>query len=69
VGGVNAKTIQDGVIFGDGKSNKAAVVFGLPGMITNAEGNELQKVTLTNVKLVKTARFNLFSLTKQQKDG
>jgi hypothetical protein len=46
-----------------------AVVFDLPGMITNAEGNELQKATLTNVKLVKSARFNLFSLTKWQKDG
>jgi hypothetical protein len=69
VGGVNPKTVQDGVIFSDGKSNKAGVVFDLLGMITNSEGNELQKDTLTNVKLVKSARFNLFSLTKRQKDG
>jgi hypothetical protein len=69
VGSVNPRKVQDGIIFGDGKSNEAGIVFDLPGMITDSEGNDLQKATLKNVKLVKLARFNLFSVTKRQKDG
>jgi hypothetical protein len=58
-----------GVKFGDGENNEANAVFDLPGLITDASGKELQSVKMCNVKHVKSANFNLFSITKQQEDG
>jgi hypothetical protein len=58
-----------GVTFGDGENNEANAVFHLPGLITDASGKELQSVKMCNVKHVKSAKFNLFSITKRQEDG
>jgi hypothetical protein len=61
--------VTGGIIFGDGKDNVATKIFELPGTVTNSNGNELREVRMKNVLHVPTAMFNLFSLTKQQKDG
>jgi hypothetical protein len=58
-----------GVTFGDGENNEANAVFDLPGVITDANGKELHSVKMYNVKHVKSAKFNLFSITKRQEDG
>ena len=72
VGAVNVRQATNndsGVIYGDGKSNKTTTLFDLRGTLTDNNGNELQQVKLHNVRHVPTAMFNLFSLTKRQKDG
>jgi hypothetical protein len=67
-GAVNVRRGNGGVIFGDGKNNDADKIFDLPGVITDQSGNERLHATLQNVKHVRLAKFNLFSLTKRQKD-
>jgi hypothetical protein len=44
-------------------------MFDLPGVITDQSGNEILHATLQNVKHVRSVKFNLFSLTKRQKDS
>jgi hypothetical protein len=61
--------VTSGIIFGDRKNNVANKIFELPGTVTDSSGNELREVQMKNVLHVPTAMFNLFSLTKQQKDG
>jgi hypothetical protein len=68
-GAVNLCEGNGGVIFGDGKNNEAETTFDLPGVITDQFRNEVISATLQNVKHVKSAKFNLFSITKRQKDG
>jgi hypothetical protein len=68
-GAVNVRRGNGGVIFGDGKNSDADEIFDLPGMITDQSGNEKLHATLQNVKHVRSAKFNLFSLTKRQKDS
>jgi hypothetical protein len=66
-GAVNIRrNSASGVIFGDGETMTRVH---LPGVITNASGNELQSVKMCSVTHVKSAKLNLFSLTKQQEDG
>jgi hypothetical protein len=38
-------------------------------VITDQSGNEILSATLQNVKHVRSVKFNLFSLTKRQKDS
>jgi hypothetical protein len=68
-GAVNLRKGNRGVIFGNGKNNEAATTFDLPGVITDQFGNEVIAATLRNVKHVQSAKFDLFSITKRQKDG
>jgi hypothetical protein len=68
-GAVNVRKGNGGVIFSDGKNNEADEIFDLPGVITDQNGNEKLPATLQNVKHVRSAKFNLFSLTKRQKAG
>jgi hypothetical protein len=63
-GAVNVRKGNGGVTFGDGKNNE---IFDLLGMITDQSGNEILQATLQNVKHIRSAKFNLFSLTKIQK--
>jgi hypothetical protein len=65
-GAENVRKGNCGVIFGDGKNNEAEEIF---GVIMDKNGNEILSARLQNVKHVKSAKFNLFSLTKRQKDG
>jgi hypothetical protein len=65
---MNIRKGNCGVIFGDAKNNDADE-FDLPGMITDQSGNEILHATLQSVKHVRSAKFNLFSLTKRQKDS
>jgi hypothetical protein len=67
-GAENVQKGNAGVIFGDGKNNEADEIFDLPGVIMDKNGNEILSARLQNVKHVKSAKFNLFSLTKCQKD-
>jgi hypothetical protein len=66
---VNVRKGNGGVIFGDGKNNDANEICDLPGVITDQNRNEKLPATLQNVKHVRSAKFNLFSLTKRQKAG
>jgi hypothetical protein len=66
-GAVNIRKGNGGVIFGDGKNNDADEIFDLLGVITDQNGNEKLPATQQNVKHVRSAKFNLFSLTKRQK--
>jgi hypothetical protein len=66
-GAVNVRKGNGGVIFGNGKNNDANKIFDLLGVITDQNGNEKLPATLQNVKHVRSAKFNLFSLTKRQK--
>ena len=69
-GAVNVrKGNAGGVIFGDSKNNEAQTIFDLPGVITDENGNRIQEARIRNIKHAKSAKFNLFSLTKRQKDG
>jgi hypothetical protein len=68
-GAVSMRKGNSGVIFGDGKNNDAEEIFDLPGVITDQSGNEILSATLQNVKHVQSAKFNLFSLKKRQKDS
>jgi hypothetical protein len=68
-GAVNVRKGNGGVIFGDGKNNEADEIFDLPGVIMDQNGNEKLPATLQNVKHVRLAKFNLFSLMKRQKAG
>jgi hypothetical protein len=66
---VNIRKGNGEVIFSNGQNNDADEIFDLPGMITDKSGNEILHATLQNVKHVRSAIFNLFSLTKRQKDS
>jgi hypothetical protein len=68
-GAVNIRKGNSGVIFGDGKNDHADKIFNIPGMITDQNGNEKLPAILQNVKHVRLAKFNLFSLTRGQKAG
>jgi hypothetical protein len=68
-GAINLHKGNQGVIFGNGRNNEAETTFDLLGIITDQFGNEMISATLQSVKHIKSARFNLFSITKQQKDG
>jgi hypothetical protein len=61
--------VTGGTIFGDRKNNVATKIFELPGTMTDSSWNELREVQMKYVLHVPTPMFNLFSLTKQQKDG
>jgi hypothetical protein len=68
-GAINLREGNSGVIFGDGRNNEAETTFDLPGIVTDQYRNEVIQAMLRNVKHVKSARFNLFSITKRQKDS
>jgi hypothetical protein len=68
-GAVNVRKGNGRVIFGNSKNNDADEIFDLLGMIMDQNGNEKLPATLQNVKHVRLAKFNLFSLTKRQRAG
>jgi hypothetical protein len=68
-GAVNMRKGNGGVIFSNGKNNDANEIFDLPGVIMDQNRNEKLPATFQNVKHVRLAKFNLFSLTKRQKAG
>lgn len=67
----NAKrgTDEDAITMGNGSKEGAAMIGDLPGTMCNKEGNALGDATLKDVAYLPTSRFNLFSITKLQREG
>jgi hypothetical protein len=67
----NAKkgTDDDAITMGNGVREGAAMIGDLPGMMCSKQGNELGMATLKDVAYLPTSKFNLFSVTKLQRDG
>lgn len=58
-----------GATWGNGETTKTSMIGDIPGVMFNKNGVPLRKATITNVEFMPEAVFNLFSLTKLQKDG
>ena len=70
-GCVNVSTISggSGVTGQDGHTSSIVAIADLPGMVCDKNGNQLMKVNMKGVKIVPDSQFNLFSITKRQKQG
>jgi hypothetical protein len=62
-------TAKDSVTMGNGKSESASSIGKLTGTLCNKHGDKLLKSTMEAVTHLPTGKFNLFSLTKMQKNG
>jgi hypothetical protein len=62
-------TAKDSVTMGNGKSESASSIGKLTGTLCNKYGDKLLKSTMEAVTHLPTGKFNLFSLTKMQKNG
>ena len=63
------KEDDDAITMGNGAREGAAMIGDLQGTMCNKEGTELGNATLKDVAYLPTSKFNLFSVTKLQRDG
>jgi len=59
----------DGVTQGNGIKSGVEMIADIKGTVCNKEGLPLQVVKMSDVKIVPDNKFNLFSVTKRQKNG
>ena len=62
-------TPADAITVGNGTTENTGVIGDLPGVICDKYDNELANAKMTNVTVMPNGGFNLFSVTKMQKDG
>ena len=62
-------TDDDAITMGNGTREDATMIGDLQGTMCNNKGNELGVATLTDVAYLPTSKFNLFSVTKLQREG
>jgi hypothetical protein len=62
-------TDDDAITMGNGAREGAAMIGDLSGIMCSKEGNEMGEATLKDVAYLPTSKFNLFSVTKLQRNG
>eukprot|EP00957_Ditylum_brightwellii_P160936 12253126-Ditylum_brightwellii.AAC.1 len=60
---------SDGVMLPDGQVKGTSMIGDIPGVICNKNGTKMDGCKITEVKYYKDNVYNLFSLTKRQKNG
>jgi hypothetical protein len=62
-------TARDSITVGNGAKEQASQIASIEGAVCDKYGNELSRTKLTDVTHLPSGKFNLFSLTKMQKEG
>jgi hypothetical protein len=62
-------TANDAITVGNGNKEPASKIANIIGMICDKEGHELHRTKLHEVTHLPSGKFNLFSLTRMQKQG
>ena len=60
---------SDAITVGNGTTESAGMIGDLPGTVCDKFGNEQMTATIKDITILPNGEFNLFSVTKLQKDG
>ena len=63
----SAETVS--IVMGNKQVKNSVAIRDIPGVVCDNQGNQVLPVKMTNIVLVPDCTFNLFSISKQLKQG
>ena len=63
----SAETVS--IVMGNKQVKNSVAIRAIPGVVCDNQGNQVLPVKMTNIALVPDCTFNLFSISKQLKQG